>query len=78
MPTNLPPSSTETRSRALYALSGTLKHNEKAVELLDQYEGWGWEVLKGGLSGEYPVVSSPVFMSGCDKQPVHRCTSSRH
>ncbi|KAL7412239.1 nucleotide exchange factor Fes1-domain-containing protein [Mrakia frigida] len=59
----LPPSSTETRSRALYALSGTLKHNEEAVKMLDQYEGWGWQVLKGGLSDpSLPLRRKTAFL----------------
>jgi hypothetical protein len=48
---SIPRSSAETRSRAMYALSGALKWNPVATELLNNGDGWGWEVIKGGLSG---------------------------
>jgi hypothetical protein len=41
-------SSAETRSKAIYCLSGTLKHNRAAVLKLDDLGGW--EALREGLS----------------------------
>ncbi|CED82723.1 Armadillo/beta-catenin-like repeat-containing protein [Phaffia rhodozyma] len=50
LPAHVSKSSQATRSRAMYALSGTLKHNAYAIGRMDDHEGWGWQVLKGGLS----------------------------
>lgn len=43
-------SSSATRSKAVYALSGLLKHNAKGVGLLNH--NGGWQVLKDALEGE--------------------------
>lgn len=61
---NLPPSSGELRSRALYCLSGAIKHNEEAVLSLDNNGGWGWEVLKGALSGMCKIPETPPHSTG--------------
>ncbi len=39
-----------TRSKAIYALSGLLKHNATAVE--DMEDQGGWDVLKAALEGD--------------------------
>ena len=43
-------SSSATRSKAVYALSGLLKHNARGVTLLE--ENGGWQILKDALGGE--------------------------
>lgn len=51
-------SSSGTRSKAVYALSGLLKHNAYGVSLLDNVGGW--DVLRSALEGEsaaYRVVN---------------------
>jgi len=45
------PPSPATRSKAAYALSGTLKHSKEAVDRLDEVKGW--DVLKAALQGIY-------------------------
>lgn len=44
-------SSSGTRSKAVYALGGLLKHNSHSVSLLDS--GEGWEVLRSALQGTF-------------------------
>lgn len=39
-----------TRSKAMYALSGLLKHNAVAVEKFTEFQGW--HALRGTLEGE--------------------------
>ena len=41
--------SSKTRSKAIYALSGLLKHNVRAVN--EMSHAGGWEVLKATLQG---------------------------
>lgn len=43
--------SSKTRSRAMYALSGLLKHNAKAVNEMSR--AGGWDVLKATLEGKH-------------------------
>ena len=47
-------SSSATRSKAVYALSGLLKHNARGVSLLE--ENGGWQVLKDALGGEQVLL----------------------
>lgn len=49
-------SSSQTRSKAVYALSGLLKHNARGVRLLD--ESGGWKVLKAALEGKLMFMQS--------------------
>jgi hypothetical protein len=39
----------QTRAKAVYCMSGLLRHNRAAVEQLDALGGW--QVFKGGLTG---------------------------
>lgn len=57
----------------MYALSGALKWNEKAVELLSQGEGWAWEVIKGGLSGASLIRSRNASLSISNDFPTCLC-----
>lgn len=47
--------SSKARSRAMYALSGLLKHNAKAVNEMSKVGGW--DVLKAALEGKSPPVA---------------------
>ena len=43
--------SSQTRSRAVYALGGLLKHNSHGVGLME--DAGGWKVLKAALQGMF-------------------------
>jgi len=62
----LTPSATsipQLRSKALYALSGLLKHNAAAVKLLDADDLRGWAALKDGLQdADISVRRKIVFL----------------
>ncbi|KAL5533241.1 FES1 [Sanghuangporus sanghuang] len=56
-------SSSETRSKAVYALSGLLKHNALAVKLLE--DSGGWKILKAALEDpDITVRRKAVFLLG--------------
>jgi len=57
---NLPPSSEQTRSRAIYCLSSTLKHNLNAIASLSQQDSWGWKVLSAALSDPSIIIRRKV------------------
>lgn len=61
MLSSLSPSSNspKTRARAMYALSGLLKHNAEAVSQLNATNGW--YTLRSALEGEWPPISSCPF-----------------
>jgi hypothetical protein len=56
--------SASTRAKALYALSGLLKHNAPAVQVLDQPGIDGWTKIANSLQGEhfYPILPSRLFL----------------
>ncbi|TFK71213.1 nucleotide exchange factors-like protein [Pluteus cervinus] len=56
-------SSLQTRSRALYAISGILKHNAPVVAVLDDPDIGGWEKLKASIQDpEIAVRRKTVFL----------------
>ena len=62
-PTHSNSHSAKTRSRAVYALSGLLKHNSAAVRQLT--EANGWKVLKGALGdSDIGVRRKVAFLIG--------------
>lgn len=55
---NLVDHTAQTRSKAVYCLSASLRHNRAAVEGLEALQGW--QVLKGGLTDPDPTVRRKV------------------
>ncbi|EJD05711.1 nucleotide exchange factors-like protein [Fomitiporia mediterranea MF3/22] len=54
-------SSSQTRSKAVYALSGLLKHNARGVKLME--ESGGWKILKAALEDpDITVRRKAVFL----------------
>ncbi|KAF8645977.1 hypothetical protein AX16_007462 [Volvariella volvacea WC 439] len=61
--TSSPSSTLKTRSRALYTISGLLKHNAPAVEALSDPDVHGWEKLKESLQDpEIAVRRKTIFL----------------
>ncbi|CAK5280260.1 unnamed protein product [Mycena citricolor] len=80
-----PSSTADVRSKAVYALSGLLKHNAPAVRAMSQSDVQGWEKLREALQdpnlgvrrkalfllSALLVPNAPVSESSSLKQPIH-------
>ncbi|KAJ2936121.1 hypothetical protein H1R20_g970, partial [Candolleomyces eurysporus] len=60
-----PESTTQTRSKAIYTLSGLLKHNAPAVKLLSNPDTNGWQKLKDALQDtSIAIRRKTIFLLG--------------
>jgi len=52
------PSSQQLRSKAIYTLSGLLKHNSAAIALFES--AGGWDALRDAFSGKIRIIRPSV------------------
>ncbi|KAG6892367.1 hypothetical protein C0993_003944, partial [Termitomyces sp. T159_Od127] len=79
-----PSSTLQTRSKAIYALSGLLKHNAPAVQQLADPSINGWKLLRDALSDKRPAQDRlpplhppPPRIPRPGPRPVHRANRAR-